>query len=359
MMLHLSSSTVARRITNRLPIAVLTIALIISGCGLTEGAEQVVKDRYRLTVMTLNIVGALPEYSSNPEIPLPWRTRYTRIAEGFKQHGVMPDVIALQEVTARKEWVGSRDPDDHEALHFLISKLNNTISVQYRIAFLGAADTNHPGLVQGQAVLYNPARLKNVTKYPSHLVQPGDSRPTVIGVNPRKSYPCAVPAEEFRDLCQLLDGDGTYWTSVFTDGRGDKHFATGQVRFAFAADEQSQFNFYDVHLDPTVTGSVKSATDLINFIESLKFDTPIYPPIVAGDFNGGIERFPTFDELAGASIDYVIGGKHSAFAAKHGFIVSKSALLPGESPNPDGMCAPRAVAWSDHCALVTQLEPGA
>jgi len=88
----------------------LVLGLLGGGTFACNAVAAVAKDRFRLSVMTLNISGALPKYSSNPEVPLPWRDRYTRISDGFKALGIAPDIIALQEVTARKEWIGTRDP---------------------------------------------------------------------------------------------------------------------------------------------------------------------------------------------------------------------------------------------------------
>jgi hypothetical protein len=239
--------------------------------------------------------------------------------------------------------------------------LRESVGVRYRIAYLGAADSSHPGLVAGQAVLYNEARLKNVTGAPANRIQDGRSRPTVLGVNPRRSYPCEYPAAEFQDPCSVLDGDGAYWTSVFADPTGAKHFESGFVRFAFVADEQSQFNFYNVHLHPDVPGSVTAATDLVMSMEALRFAGTVYPPIIAGDFNGGTEAFPTFQEFASGSppavIDYIIAGTPPEHSATYAMKSVGSAQLPGPSPNPDGICAPRSVAWSDHCAVVAYLEP--
>ena len=372
--LHLCLHLILRR---WMPILLLT--LMVSACS-NPGPQNVAKDLFRFSIMTLNIAGALPDYS-DPPITLPWRDRYIRIAEGLKAAGATPDVIALQEATARKEWVLSRDPQDYESLHYLISKIRAMIGIEYRIAYIGAAATGHPGLIQGQAVLYNPTRLKNVTKAPSALVQPGDSLPTSVGLQPRKSYPCDKPASEFKDSCSLLDGEGVYWTSVWADAQGSKHFETGAVRFAFTIDETAAFTFYNVHLHPTnpveTDRSSPAARDLIKYMEGLNYGgISLYPPIVAGDFNGGTERFPAFDTLAAGSpletIDYIIAGKRNAsttamppspspsitsYASKYGISVARTSLLPNSSQNPDGMCAPRDVAWSDHCALLAWLEP--
>ncbi|WP_371551376.1 hypothetical protein OG266_38380 [Streptomyces sp. NBC_00554] len=316
---------------------------------------EVAKERFQLSVVTLNIVGASPSYWG---IDLPWRDRYQRIADGFKANAIAPDVIALQEVAARKEWFLRRDPHDHESLHFLISKIEDAVNVRYRIAYLGAAPSNEPGLVQGQAVLYNPVRLKNVTKAPSASILPGDSRPEVTGVNPRKSYPCATPAKEFEASRSLLDGEGVFWTSIFAGNRNYNVFQAGCVRFAFAEDEDEQFNFYNVHLDPDLPGSYEAANELIDFMETRRYSRrAIYPPMIAGDFNGGYEKFPKFDELAGVDIDYIIGGKRAAHESTYGFSVIKRSILPGKTPNPDGNCTTRDVAWSDHCALLAQIEP--
>jgi hypothetical protein len=192
-------------------------------------------------------------------------------------------------------------------------------------------------------------------------VQDGRSRPTAVGVNPRRSYPCEYPAPEFADWCPVLDGDGVYWTSVFADPGGANHFESGFVRFAFVADEQSQFNFYNVHLHPEVPGSVAAATDLVMSMEDLRFTGTVYPPIITGDFNGGTEAFPTFQELASGSppdfIDFVIAGTAPAHPATYAAKSVGRAMLPGPAPNPDGICAPRDLAWSDHCALLATIEP--
>ena len=251
-----------------------------------------------------------------------------------------------------------RDPHEYESLHYLMARLKDTTGIQCRIAYLGAADTNHPGLVQGQAVLYNAARLSNATPPPGPGVQPGDSRPTLLGVQERKSYPCRSPAPQFPQSCSLLDGDGVYGTSVFADESGNKHFETGFVRFAFKEDQHRQFSLYNVHLHPEIAGSVGAALALIEASERVGFggDT-LYPPLIVGDFNGGPERFPTFETLAAASIDYVLGGKRTEHTSKVGYAVRRNVVLPKPGANPDGMCAPRSVAWSDHCAVVVDLEP--
>ncbi|MFJ8912954.1 endonuclease/exonuclease/phosphatase family protein [Amycolatopsis sp. NPDC102389] len=346
-----------KRVSLFLKIIFLISVLLVCGCTAGRALSDAAKHLLRLSVMTLNIAGALPEYSSNPEVPLPWRERYTRIGDGFKQYGVAPDIVALQEATARKEWLANGDPADHESLHFLISKLKESIGVQYRIAYLGAAPTNHPGLSQGQAVLYNSARLVNVTRAGGRPAQPGASRPSVLGVNPRMSYPCSSPAKQFKDMCKLLDGDGTYWTSVFFSDDKSNHFESGVVRFSFAEDPSSQFNLYNVHLHPLISGSIEAAASLIDYTESRKYDNTTYPPILLGDFNGGIEKFPKFDQLTGGSIDYIIGGQRASYPSAVGFSVVKTAILPGPAENPENMCAPRNVAWSDHCAVVVDLKP--
>jgi endonuclease/exonuclease/phosphatase family metal-dependent hydrolase len=145
---------------------------------------------------------------------------------------------------------------------------------------------------------------------------------------------------------------------VFADVNGTKQFETGFVRFSFVADEESQFNFYNVHLHPEIFGSVEAATALISFAESVKLGGhATYPPLVVGDFNGGPERFPTFDTLGAVDVDHVIGGQRASHPATNGFSVVGTVIAPGAAPNPDAMCAPREVAWSDHCGLVVTIEP--
>ncbi|MFJ7047358.1 hypothetical protein ACIQVC_28745 [Streptomyces sp. NPDC101112] len=354
---------------------VTTLALLagLAGVGCSEenreAAREFLRDRYRLTIMTLNIAGALPGFSSTPEISLPWRERYQRIANGFKDGAVSPDIIALQEATARKEWTLSRDPEDYESLHYLIEQLSISVGRKYRIAYLGAFPSNHPGLIQGQAVLYDPARLKNATKAPTGSMQPGDQRPALLGVHPRKSYPCDSPAEAYKDQCGLLDGEGVFWTAAFENKGKKKEFQTGHVRFAFAEEEQSQFNFYNIHLTTAGVDSSESekqaaeraaeaAVALINYIEGRAYEQkPIYPPLLAGDFNGGTERFPHFDRLADWNIDFILGGDPAFYEASQKHVDPKQSVLPGEAPNPDGMCAPREVAWSDHCAVSVEVTP--
>ena len=72
-------------------------------------------------------------------------------------------------------------------------------------------------------------------------------------------------------------------------------------------------------------------------------------PIV-GDFNGGPEKFPTFDTLgvaAGptASTTWWPGGGASTVLVGDAF-VGTDVALPHPEPNPDGDGAPRDVAWS-------------
>ncbi|UJP41328.1 exonuclease/endonuclease/phosphatase family protein [Cellulomonas palmilytica] len=338
--------------------------------------------------MTLNIAGALPDFGGDPGVEMAWRERYARIGAGLQEVGWRPDIIALQEVTARKGWFGAGDdPDDYEAMQVLIRGLKDAVGVDYRIAYLGAVASNHPGLVQGQAVLYNAARLRNITAPGMTSVLEGDKQPEVLGVYPRKSYPC-TPSQDAPDACALLDGAGLFWTSVFfrTDVR-KRTFESGHVRFAFVADGE-QFTFYNVHLHPRivdgaeVNGAWRALLDLVERVEAHPYSTRVYPPIVAGDFNGGVEGFPSFRQIApddasdplrgnDMGIDFVIAGTRTGPPTTAGTTsgtdqtdyryeirATRTAILPEpDVDDPDGLCAPLDVAWSDHCAVLVQIEP--
>ena len=212
-------------------------------------------------------------------------------------------------------------------------------------------------LTSGLALIYNSARLRNITKASAAGLQPAENTPSITGFHPRKSWPCTDPHPEFLDRCGLLDGEGVFYTSAFTALDGRRNFEAAEASFVFIADPGARVDVFNVHLYPDpppehLKSSTYSATrDLITQLTSGHSDKFILPPILAGDFNGGTEAFPDFQISRDSGVDAVTTG--TPYRPR----VVRSDVLPDVEPKEPGFCAPRDEIWSDHCAIFVQYEP--
>jgi len=141
---------------------------MVSSCGsVATSLSAAERDRYQLSVLTLNLAGAEGMVDT---VTVPWRTRYARVAQWAGATGNKPDLVFLQETVARKSFAlgGGLNPHDYETLHYLIQQLDFRTGATYRIAYLATGGTalglNYEN--SGQAMLYNADRLrKNIAKW--------------------------------------------------------------------------------------------------------------------------------------------------------------------------------------------------
>ncbi|WP_433359473.1 hypothetical protein [Streptosporangium sp. CA-115845] len=341
----------------------LVVALSAGGCQqVGEGLSQIERDRYQLSLLPLNIAGTQDEVWG---IKVPWRDRYARVATWLKDSKTAPDLFLLQEMYARKFfWPASLRPHDHEGLHYLIKIVDDATGGSYRIGYLATRGTqmgiNH--LTSGVALIYNSKRLRNITRAPAAQLQPAEGAPTILGFHARKSWPCTDPHPEYADSCSLLDGEGVFYTSSFKGDDGRNNFEAAGARLVFVEDPAAHFDVFNVHLHPrSGTDYLQSPTyiatrDLIGNLTAVsgERDRPVYPPILAGDFNGGTEAFSNFVVSRADGVDAVATGTHEA---AYRLETSQSDALPGGEPREPGFCAPRDRIWSDHCAIFVQFHP--
>ena len=316
-----------------------------------------------------------------------WVTRYRRIGADLKSIGATPDVIALQEVTARL-WC----PDNHnfildyETLRTLLESLQATIGVRYRIAYLqtfarerrmGDGPTSMGGTLRecygtsGLALLYNPDRLKNLYTDIPETVALGTNvaafnqdftRPKL-----RRSMPCCAgkvrPGHE--GVCALLDGPiQTDVCGVATPGGLAQH-VTGDVAavaFELALRRNTTFHVYNVHLPWRGSNGYAETQQAVRaLLNSLEINEQRwFPPVMVGDFNNEpefIQEWLTdFDSLGGAPLDAIIHtmlGKPAVYNSSATAARFETIGLPSGSTQPS--CGDTDRLWSDHCGALTTL----
>ncbi len=368
------------------------------GCG---------RDPRAISLLDLNIKGLQEWWTKDDEtdgwLHLPWRDRYQRIAAWLADTSTVPDLIALQEVPARKfHTLGGRlDPYDYEALFVLVTALRQATKAPYRIAFLAADETTEglpdPGvLYQGRAVLYNADRLRNTTTLVNGRAASHDNH-TRVGPHLRTSFPCqAVPAEA-RPLCALIDStdasdhEGRHWTSAFTDPITGRWYRGPQAAvFELRAEPGKQVILIDEHAvarcrhdvpkpPPCLAPEREELLALRALVATLNAawapHTLLVPPLIVGDFNGEADMptadltgeyepiFTDFTEPAKATtgLDKLLVGDPATYASTYNPRV-ESQEFPTITPH-DGTgtereyCGTVATMLSDHCALYAQLLP--
>jgi endonuclease/exonuclease/phosphatase family metal-dependent hydrolase len=354
-------AAVARRATIALSSVLLVFTLSGNSCQQAgEVISAVVKDTFRISVMTLNVGGTEDEIWG---VTVKWRTRYARITQWMKDAQTTPDLILLQEIAARKFfWPAALYPHDYEGLHYLIREANAATGAEYRIAYMATKGTPRGTnyLTSGLALIYNSARLRNITSAAPGQLMPAEDTPSVTGFHPRKSWPCKEPHPEFADRCGLLDGEGVFYTSGFTALNGRRNFEAAGAAFVYVADTGARVDVFNVHLHPDPPPDhLKSATysaarELVDQMTG-QAGKRILPAILAGDFNGGTEAFPNFQVSSADDVDAVTTGNQPATYRP---VVVRSEALPSAPSRPAGWCAPSELIWSDHCAVFVQFEPG-
>jgi hypothetical protein len=339
------------------------------GCG---------RDPHAVSVLTLNLRGTHNEWENDNGVgitTIPWRERYGRLASWMADTGTLPDLIALQEVPARKFWWSPYphlEPPDYESLFVLIDQISRRTGAQYRIAYL-SADYVHEGLQplhQGRALIYNADRVRNTTALVnSWAVAHNDTKTT--GVHMRTSWPCDQPSPAFAGRCDLIDLDGRHWVSAYT------HPATGQwargpqaAVFELVSDPGKHIIVINVHAhrDADPDDQLAIRTLVATVWSAWAPRNKLIPPIVAGDLNGspdlpdGEPTLPDFDTTATEYVEYVLIGKPSAYPSMYA-PAAETLTFPSrtpfaaEPPGERGYCGTLATVLSDHCAVFAQYLP--
>jgi hypothetical protein len=332
-----------------------------------------------LSILELNLRG-LHEYWGGAETPqdhtafIRWQERYDRVAQWMESTRTQPDVIALQEVHLKIFGTVGDIVPDYEPLFVLISQIHARTGADYRIAYAsGTCGNRGPFKVEcaGSAVIYNNARVRNSTSSPPGEPILGAAERPAPGVYPRESFPCTHPSPAFAGHCDLRDGKGLYWSSIY-------RMATGELRDgpAFVTFERrggpGRIGVYNAHVltwpDAEVHPAYTALTDLVDQMEHQRpAGTRRYPPVIVGDFNTGINDMVTATMPGGGLANFdiagyddrdvvgVLGGEWRKFPADFAAAPEVKVLpLPHQGST---YCGSTDVLWSDHCAIFVRLRP--
>jgi endonuclease/exonuclease/phosphatase family metal-dependent hydrolase len=362
----------------RARLFVCAAAIVLSAASCAPNPRQPVETR--ISILQLNMRGIADVPNGDPAGF--WELRYARIGADLRTLGAVPDVIALQEVTARV-WC----PDNHnfildyEPLYKLIRELQLGTGVRYRIAYfqiftrerrIGWGPTSHGGPIaecrgsSGLAMLYDPNRLVNLSVSESGAATlAGSARfnvdtPTAML---RRSMPCcAGKVRQGGELvCTLVDGPNQ--TDVCDSPAGLAMQAPADVavaRFALAVRAGTTFHVYNVHMpgteqgDPPARTAVRSAITATETVGVVRW----FPPVFVGDFNLPQEAvlgyLPDFQFTGEPDLDHnihIFQGSATSFPSIATIARSETIQVPTGATS--GGCVDAGVLWSDHCGLLT------
>lgn len=348
------------------------------GVNVGQGSSKQISCRREprsVSVLTLNVTGVHENKWTNDdgigETYIPWRDRYRRVARWMYATGTLPDFIALQEMPAWKwyKFPGLHyDPWPYESLDVLIQDIKLRMGANYRIAYHSAVKTREGGdwqpLFQGRAMIYNADRVRNTTA----VVATGPtviwSDTTTTGGHLRYSISCLDMPRP--GMCTLLDGNGQHWVAAHINtntGRWEPGAAA--AAFEFIAEPGKHIVVHNVHQnfadvppkpgqDPDDAPALRALVDL-TWAALLPYPK-IWPPIIAGDFNGEPELLPDFDQFGQINlglIDKVLTGKPEAFPSTHAPMEGEFEVTPPAGPRPEH-CGTIETLLSDHCAVFAQ-----
>ena len=354
--------------------------LVLGGCKPPSPPSQIAERRISILQVNLRGVFDVPFGDAKEN----WIVRYNRIGADLGRNATVPDIIALQEITA---WVWCPDNfdfiKDYEPLSKLLASLQAGFGVQYHIAYMQTYVTDHrigPGAsvmagnaqdcraASGMALLYNPNRIRNVMADTSQADADAAFSHNHDRDGPylRRSLPCCSPRPGQEGVCALIDRPiqndkcrstpaGLAWTAV-----GD--IAVARLALAGRQDN-TEFRVYNVHLAGQPPGQTKSWDATRTIIRSLETEQQLprwIPPIMVGDFNAGkdplVEWLGDFDWRGQPAHDPLI----HVFTGNPGSYSSKATIVGHETIEwPLGAtqthCTDANLLWSDHCGALTTL----
>ena len=364
-------------------IAILAIAILSLSAGCNNGSSD--PPSARLTLLSINLRGVMDVPCNNAAGN--WKFRYANIGNSLKADGVVPDVIALQEVNA---WTWCTFDygfiRDYTPLEGLLSSLESGTGIKYQIAYLNPLAKNSGNFhcttegrsqyaceaLSGLALLYNPNRVRNLmtdTSAADAAQAYAHDSPHQNGAHLRRSLPACSPAAGStvssridgpmqRDKCNQDTPGGLAWVS---------RDVMALARFEFRERPGALFHVYNIHIswvrEPKDEHAehVSLVNAAVTTLEERFGASRWIPPIIMGDFNtldndeATLTEFSRFDYRGRADLnDYVLSGKATAFPASasiNGHIATEMPRVPAAQ---GGCHAPHAL-WSDHCAVLTSL----
>lgn len=280
----------------------------------------------RLIVVTANMFGTSNLDSAHNIACTPnqgdcegWWVRHRRLAAAINGAGAPPDIISLTEMNGKDSWQGDiqatgyASVKDYQPLEWILRDLEQLTGIQYRIAYHVGHREYYSLQVYwgGDAVLYNPARLINLT--PTEISNGGVEHDAfVFGPQVRKSLPaCDGTIATLSRVVAALDGPsinqsgcavpttptGPAWVlmqNIDYTKNGAPHnlqqVMASMARFAFAHDPRPSRSFDVFTLHPNIDTPTQTYSALLDFIYShqrppYRSVPPAIPAIVLGDLN--------------------------------------------------------------------------
>lgn len=247
--------------------------------------------------------------------------------------------------------------------------------VTYRVAYLTGRAGGFGvgcGVYHSDAILYNPARLVNVTQTIGGSVAHDTETPTLFGVpHVRRSLPLCNRGTNLMRLETLIDGPpqtdkcGRATPSgpanvVFNK---DGHIVGSHVRFAFVHRPGEFIDVFNMHPN----GGQEQADKFLmqRLVESLSPPpyagaSLLYPPVMAGDFNmleveSNFPKFITAVPPPQEDVPRIMIGATDAFPARLRVRTVQKLVVPDL---PGGMLCQGSTKYlvSDHCGLFARFD---
>jgi hypothetical protein len=347
------------------------MALAIAACSAgTPGPPP----KVTLSVVTANMANAADDQG------LIWTQRIDRFSDAISTNAPAPDIISMTESAGFWHcWVppNNRNAEDYDLVDRLISNLETSTGVRYRVAYLVGAKgeitnslgTPHCTYYSGDTLLYNPARLKNLTPDDvAGLAQERHDGP-LIGFQVRRSLPLCVRGTHLEPLEHMIDGpaqtdrcnmktaSGPAWAQIDRDRGGHQSTAATLARFALVDIPGTSFDMITVH--PQAHEEELHRDTINEFIRALtgprRTTDPYWPAVVVGDYNVlDLEPWPanTTQVARDGNMAASVGSGLGRPAAR-GLALDSTITLPNETP----CTGPGSTgAFSDHCGLLLRFS---
>jgi hypothetical protein len=359
-------------------LAAVSTLVLMAVVSVADVAAQSPPDTAAVSIATVNPHGAT--YG--------WETKADRLATLLAENGAPPDIISLVEVACWTKcgWGLDVVVGDYAYLERLMWQLQLLTGVTYRIAYMTAEGASWWATCfsySGQAVLYNPSRLINVTPNDTTGIPYVAHDAEVSGLQVRGSYPLDYDTK-LMPLRELIDRP-SWWPPgagarpwgpalafVWDGDDGPNWLAATAARFAPVREPNRTFDVFTIHPPWWAGPDSGVATHIRHFIEDLsgpphRTEPRYYPPLVVGDFNAlardlswrpGVSTvFAPMIKKGPKPDDYevieVALGELDSFPALHALRPMETRVFPDV-----GSCDPTAnpdAVFSDHCGLLVRF----
>jgi hypothetical protein len=283
----------------------------------------------------------------------------------------------MQQISGWRWCLFASNWSDYDALDQLMADLRTAIGITYRIAYLTSGPPGQHTVLPtcsnygGHAVLYNAARLLNLTAVEVATIEhDADIAGEAAGPHLRRSLPICNRGTVMLPLEGLIDGSpqrykcdkdtpsGPSWVAI-PDG---DHIVGSFNRFAPAWDRGRVVDVFNVN--PVAGKEMSSAPLINNLVDKIReIDANqiirYFPPFMIGDFNSiGEGEFPGFVTAFGdQDVNLLLVGKPADFPSRCGATIPPQRGLVAPSLPSDVKCpGPSSQAISDHCAIFAEFE---